>query len=147
MIPELMRGKNLGRGYCRTPTVGVSNRHKVAIATDSLSIRATIKLLPPTRSVTLTTTNRCKLWSKHGKWDTTVSSALAVSHGALPCTVQHRRKKYKATQWLIHHLWIPIVVLCSRVPVPGSAMPRPMANYHINFYVWGMGIYPLSLYW
>ena len=36
-----------------TPTVGVSNRHKVATATDSLSITATNKLLPPTRSVTL----------------------------------------------------------------------------------------------
>ena len=33
-----------------TPTVGVDNRHRVAIATDSLSIKATDKLLSPTRS-------------------------------------------------------------------------------------------------
>ena len=52
------RNVNLIRPRLLTPTVGVSNRHKVAIATDSLSIRATNKLLPPTRSVTLTTTNR-----------------------------------------------------------------------------------------
>ena len=33
-----------------TPTVGVDNRHRMATATDSLSIKATNKLLPPTRS-------------------------------------------------------------------------------------------------
>ena len=31
------------------PTIGVDNRHKMAIAPDSLSIKATNKLLPPTR--------------------------------------------------------------------------------------------------
>ena len=31
------------------PTVGVDNRHRMAIATNSLSIKATNKLLPPTR--------------------------------------------------------------------------------------------------
>ena len=32
------------------PIIGVDNRHKVAITTDSLSIKATDKLLPPTHS-------------------------------------------------------------------------------------------------
>ena len=45
--------KILGQGYILTPTVGVSNRHKGATATDSLSVRATNKLFPLTCSVTL----------------------------------------------------------------------------------------------
>ena len=77
---------------------------------------------------------------KHGKCDTStycsdrVSSALAVSYGAPPCTIQHKRKNYKATQWLIHHLWISTVVvvdLCSWVP--GSAIcPAPITTSIIH---------------
>ena len=44
--------KKKGRPRLLTPSVGVSNHHKEATATDSLSIRD--ELLPPTRLVILT---------------------------------------------------------------------------------------------
>ena len=55
-----------------------------------------------------------------------VSSALSVSHGALPCIIQHTNRAEEAQGHAMTHQ-SPVDPHCG--PVPGSAMHRP--NHHL----------------
>ena len=64
-VPNLIRPRLL------TPTISVDNRHRMAIATDSLSIKATNKLLPLTcpRKPAPPTKRRALLVCVHGNFE------------------------------------------------------------------------------